>query len=341
MIRNSDGSSKCAAFLRYVGRDAAIQAIEMLHNNLVMEGAARPLIVKFADNKHQRQQRHMRNVRRQEMMVMGPAGAYPGAYPGHHMAMAPPPVGPAHQYHPQMGGPPHHMPQYGAPYPGPGAGGPPPMYNPMAYPPQYHPAGPHPYGGFQNTNRQERGNRHQQHAHNPNGGVSNSNQANNPRPREGPAGANLFVYHLPHDLTDADLATAFNPFGNVISAKVYVDRYSGESKGFGFVSYDSVISAESAIEQMNGFQIGNKRLKVQHKRVHSNNPNGGGNRRGPQAQAAMVVPHDPNQAQAAPMPQQPQAIPLCAPDASLDASAGADQAGVPAVGGEAPPAILP
>ena len=55
----------------------------------------------------------------------------------------------------------------------------------------------------------------------------------NPRPREGPAGANLFVYHLPHDLTDADLATAFNPFGNVISAKVYVDRNTGESKGFG------------------------------------------------------------------------------------------------------------
>jgi hypothetical protein len=39
----------------------------------------------------------------------------------------------------------------------------------------------------------------------------------------------------------------------------------------GFVSYDSVISAESAIEQMNGFQIGNKRLKVQHKRVHGYN----------------------------------------------------------------------
>ena len=53
------------------------------------------------------------------------------------------------------------------------------------------------------------------------------------RPREGPPGANLFVYHLPHDLTDADLATAFNPFGNVISAKVYVDKYTGESKGFG------------------------------------------------------------------------------------------------------------
>ena len=62
----------------------------------------------------------------------------------------------------------------------------------------------------------------------------------------------------------------------MISAKVYVDRQTGESKGFGFVSYDSVISAEHAIEQMNGFQIGNKRLKVQHKRVHHRGPAGGG-----------------------------------------------------------------
>jgi RNA recognition motif-containing protein len=41
----------------------------------------------------------------------------------------------------------------------------------------------------------------------------------------------------------------------------------------GFVSYDSIQAAEAAIEQMNGFQIGNKRLKVQHKRVHGMNPN--------------------------------------------------------------------
>jgi RNA recognition motif-containing protein len=50
---------------------------------------------------------------------------------------------------------------------------------------------------------------------------SNSNNTNSGgRPQEGPAGANLFIYHLPHDLTDADLATAFASFGNVISAKV-------------------------------------------------------------------------------------------------------------------------
>lgn len=311
MIRNADGSSKCAAFLRYIGRDSAIQAIENLHNNLVMEGAARPLIVKFADNRHQRQQRHMRNARRgHDMMgVMGPGGAYPGAYPGHHMGMAPPPGGPAHQYHPQMGAPPHHMPQYGAPYPGPAGA----MYNPMGYPP-HHYGGPHnPY--FQN-NRQGSGGRRQHPDHN---GVPNNNQANNPRPREGPAGANLFVYHLPHDLTDADLATAFNPFGNVISAKVYVDRFTGESKGFGFVSYDSVISAESAIEQMNGFQIGNKRLKVQHKRVHNNGGNRGGKSAPQQEQPPAIVPNE--------QPQQT-TIPTDAPlDAGASATPSGDQAG--------------
>lgn len=246
MIRNADGSSKCAAFLRYVKREAALQAIESLNNNVMMDGSARPLIVKFADNKHQKQQRHMRNVRRQELMAMG-AGS---GYPGYQVPQVPPPMGmAAHPGGPQYPMPPH---QYGAAY---GAGTPPPPHppHPYMYPAQYGPAPPYGY-----PNRQEI-------------------RPPNPRPREGPAGANLFVYHLPHDLTDADLATAFNPFGNVISAKVYVDKYTGESKGFGFVSYDSVMSAESAIEQMNGFQIGNKRLKVQHKRVHSHGQSGGHN----------------------------------------------------------------
>lgn len=49
----------------------------------------------------------------------------------------------------------------------------------------------------------------------------------------GPMGANLFVYYLPGSLTDEDLATAFAPFGEVLSAKVYYDRDTGESKGFG------------------------------------------------------------------------------------------------------------
>jgi CUG-BP- and ETR3-like factor len=206
MIRNADGSSKCASFLRFVKREAAVQAIETLNNQFIMEGAARPLIVKFADNKHQRQQRQMRNVRRQEMMAAMGAGypAYPPQVPppmgmlpgGPQYAMAPP------QFPPGPYGPP----PTGTPPP------PPPTHHPYMYPPhhQYGPAPPFVYPPRQEVRTT---------AH--------------PRPREGPSGANLFVYHLPHDLTDADLATAFNPFGSVISAKVYVDKYTGESKGFG------------------------------------------------------------------------------------------------------------
>lgn len=110
----------------------------------------------------------------------------------------PPPIHyPASAYAPQGGQQPHHPP-------------PPHPHNPFMYAPHYGPPPAH----FAYQNRP---------------GVRPAN----PRPREGPSGANLFVYHLPHDLTDADLATAFNHFGTVLSAKVYVDKYTGESKGFG------------------------------------------------------------------------------------------------------------
>ncbi|XP_052854425.1 CUGBP Elav-like family member 2 isoform X2 [Drosophila gunungcola] len=89
---------------------------------------------------------------------------------------------------------------------------------------------------------------------------------------EGPEGCNLFIYHLPQEFTDTDLASTFLPFGNVISAKVFIDKQTSLSKCFGFVSFDNPDSAQVAIKAMNGFQVGTKRLKVQLKKPKDSKP---------------------------------------------------------------------
>jgi CUG-BP- and ETR3-like factor len=59
----------------------------------------------------------------------------------------------------------------------------------------------------------------------------------------------------------------FCPYGNLLSVRIMVEKDSGRSRGFGFVSYDNPDAAALAIKELNGFAIGNKRLKVQHKQI--------------------------------------------------------------------------
>jgi hypothetical protein len=86
---------------------------------------------------------------------------------------------------------------------------------------------------------------------------------------KGPDGANLFIFHIPNHFSNADMYQLFAPFGNLLSVRIMVEKDTGRSRGFGFVSYDSPASAALAIKELNGFAIGNKRLKVQHKQIRS------------------------------------------------------------------------
>lgn len=61
----------------------------------------------------------------------------------------------------------------------------------------------------------------------------------------------------------------FRPFGNLLSVRIMVEKETGRSRGFGFVSYDSPESAALAINKLNGCAVGNKRLKVQHKQIRA------------------------------------------------------------------------
>jgi hypothetical protein len=65
------------------------------------------------------------------------------------------------------------------------------------------------------------------------GAEASGGSVGGPKQTQGPPGANLFVYHLPPQLRDGDLRELFRTFGNILSAKVYTDRRTDESKGFG------------------------------------------------------------------------------------------------------------
>eukprot|EP01095_Lingulamoeba_sp_RSL-Kostka_P008662 TRINITY_DN2936_c0_g3_i1.p1 TRINITY_DN2936_c0_g3~~TRINITY_DN2936_c0_g3_i1.p1 ORF type:complete len:464 (-),score=205.27 TRINITY_DN2936_c0_g3_i1:176-1567(-) len=77
---------------------------------------------------------------------------------------------------------------------------------------------------------------------------------------------NLFIYHLPEDMNDATLYQLFTSFGAIESAKAIVDPTTGKCKGYGFVKMVNLQDAFKAVQSMNGYQVGNKYLKVSFKK---------------------------------------------------------------------------
>jgi len=72
----------------------------------------------------------------------------------------------------------------------------------------------------------------------------------------------LYVGNLPWEFSNEKLMDTFKSHGNVISAKVVIDRESGRSRGFGFVEMENDSDSNSAIKALNGTEINGRKLVV-------------------------------------------------------------------------------
>ncbi|KMY99436.1 CUGBP Elav-like family member 4 isoform X19 [Drosophila sechellia] len=297
ILRGPDGASKGCAFVKFGSQQEAQSAITNLHGSQTMPGASSSLVVKYADTEKERQIRRMQQMAGHMNLLnpfvfnqFSPYGAYAqqqqqaalmaaaATAPGSAAAYMNPMAALATQI-------PHGLNGTGQPpsLPSPTM----PNFNMGANTPNGQPGGAAAAaaaaaaadGVFTNGIPQTAFPGHPLHLTIPPQGLPNGDAATlqhafpglPPFPGvgcsiSGPEGCNLFIYHLPQEFGDAELMQMFLPFGNVISSKVFIDRATNQSKCFGFVSFDNPASAQAAIQAMNGFQIGMKRLKVQLKR---------------------------------------------------------------------------
>jgi RNA recognition motif-containing protein len=73
---------------------------------------------------------------------------------------------------------------------------------------------------------------------------------------------NIYVGNLHYDVNEDELKALFMEYGEVISAKIIIDKYSGKSKGFGFVEMSNKEEGLKAIEELNGAEYKGRNMKV-------------------------------------------------------------------------------
>ncbi len=87
---------------------------------------------------------------------------------------------------------------------------------------------------------------------------------------------NIYVGNLSYEVNEEDLQEAFEAFGQVQSGRIIKDKYSGQSKGFGFMEMPSKAEGQSAIDGLNGKELKGRTLNVNEARPRTESRGGGG-----------------------------------------------------------------
>jgi cold-inducible RNA-binding protein len=86
----------------------------------------------------------------------------------------------------------------------------------------------------------------------------------------------IYVGNLSFNTTDEQLTQMFQAYGQVSSATVVKDKFTGRSRGFGFVEMDSNEEADKAISELNGKSVEGRALKISEAQPREDKPRGGG-----------------------------------------------------------------
>ena len=82
----------------------------------------------------------------------------------------------------------------------------------------------------------------------------------------------IYVGNLPYSMTDDELRDTFSEYGEIASAEVIKDKFSGQSKGFGFVDMPNNSDADTAIKELNDSPMGGRKLTVNEARPRAERP---------------------------------------------------------------------